>query len=668
MPRDVLSYCRICAAACGIVVTVDGDRVLRVRGDDGHPVSRGYVCAKGRGLPAWHHEPTRLDRPRLRGADTSWDALVTDLAGALDGVIDAGGPDAVALYLATGLAYDAAGQIAASQFLPAIGSRSFLTAVTVDNAPVLVAAELVAGAPMLNPVWDPTVAGVTVFVGTNPVVSHGYGTALADPVRRIREYRAGGGRVWVLDPRRTETAALADAHVPVRPGADVAVLGAIAGALLADGADARELRDHCDAGELAALRTALAGFTTARAARVADVDPDALDALVRELRAAPGRVAVHCGTGVTMSRDGILAEWLRWVILIVTGSLDRHGAGMQFHPGVVQRLRRRDRADPAAVPTGARSRPELPRVLGQVPAVALADEIEAGHVRALVVTGGNPLTAIPQPARLRAALARLDVLAVVDVAESSLTRLATHVLPATGQLERADLTLAEPTALRGGLQATGPVVPAAAERRPVWWMFAALQQAMGRPALGGVDPDLLTDELFLRGVLGRSTLEADAVFTAGPRGIQVDDEPGWVHRDLLPDGRWSIAPAPLLARLAAYRDPPATGFVLAPRREMAWSNSVAYGARADVTPLHLHPDARVGAAATLVTAHGSLTATVVADPTLRADVISVTHGHPETNPGDLTSGTDEVDPLTAMPRVAGLAVELDSPVGTDAPA
>src|SRR4051794_22364583 len=160
VPEDVLSYCRICAAACGIVVTVDGDRVLRVRGDDGHPVSRGYVCAKGRGLPAWHHGPTRLDRPRLRGADASWDELIADLAGALDGVIRAGGPDAVALYLATGLAYDAAGKIAASQSLPTIGSTSFLTAVTVDNAPVLVAAELVAGTPMLNPVWDPAAAGV----------------------------------------------------------------------------------------------------------------------------------------------------------------------------------------------------------------------------------------------------------------------------------------------------------------------------------------------------------------------------------------------------------------------------------------------------------------------------------------------------------------------------
>src|SRR4051794_21141232 len=241
VPEDVLSYCRICAAACGIVVTVDGDRVVRVRGDDDHPVSRGYTCTKGRGLPAWHHGAGRLDRPRLDGADVSWNALLTDPATRLDTVITGSGPDAVGLYLATGLAYDAAGQIAASQWLPSIGSRSFITAVTVDNAPALVAAELVSGEPMLNPTWDPTAPGLMVFVGTNPVVSHGYGTALPDPIGHIRGYRAAGGQVWVLDPRRTETAAAADVHVPVLPGSDIVMLAAVANAVLQDGADEREL-------------------------------------------------------------------------------------------------------------------------------------------------------------------------------------------------------------------------------------------------------------------------------------------------------------------------------------------------------------------------------------------------------------------------------------------
>jgi anaerobic selenocysteine-containing dehydrogenase len=654
--HDELSYCRICAAACGIVVSVDGDRVVRVRGDDRHPVSRGYTCSKGRGLAAWHHASDRLDRPRLHGRDVTWPELLTDLGGRLDAIIGDRGPDAVALYLATGLAYDAAGQIAASQWLPAIGSHSFLTAVTVDNAPVLVTAELVGGDPMLNPVWDPTAPGLAIFVGTNPVVSHGYGTAVPDPVRRVRDYRALGGRIWVLDPRRTETAALADEHVPLRPGADVAVLGALANGLLEEGADERELREHCDAAELRALRAALAPFTLERAATAADVDVSLLERLVAEMRAARGRITMQCGTGVTMSRDGVVAEWLRWVVLIASGSLDR-ASGMKFHRGLIRPLRRRAPTSPARTAPSPTSRPELPRVVGQLPAVALTDEIESGNIRALLVTGGNPLTAFPQPARLRAALATLDVLAVVDVTETPLTALATHVLPATGQLERADITLAELTALESRIQATRPVVEPVADRRPVWWMFAALNRALGRATPGGEALDQ-TDEQYLRGVLRHSRLDAGELFAAGPHGIGTPIEHGWVHEELLADGRWRIAPAPLLERLRAYVDPDPGAFVIAPRREMAWSNSIAYGADASGAVVRMNPGDARSDAITLTSDHGSIMARVVADATVREGVVSISHGHPEENPGDLTSGDIGVDNLTAMPRVAGLDVQV----------
>jgi anaerobic selenocysteine-containing dehydrogenase len=193
----VASYCRICAAACGILVTVEDGTVTKVRGDPDHPASRGYVCPKGRALPAWHHHPDRLDHPRVDGARATWDEALTDLAGRLGTTVADHGADALGLYLATGMAYDAGGQVTAPTWLALLGSRSFYTAATVDNAPVLVAAELVAGHPLLNPVWDPTVPGLLLLVGTNPVVSHGYGTTLPDPVRYLRDYRALGGQVWV---------------------------------------------------------------------------------------------------------------------------------------------------------------------------------------------------------------------------------------------------------------------------------------------------------------------------------------------------------------------------------------------------------------------------------------------------------------------------------------
>jgi len=663
--EECTTYCRICAAACGLLVTLADDRVVQVRGDDTHPVSRGYTCTKGRALGTWHHRSDRLDAPRVDGAAAGWDATVTDLAARLDAVRAAAGPDAVALYLATGLAYDAAGQIAAAQFLPAIGSSSFVTAVTVDNAPVLVAADLVSGQPMLNPVWDPTAPGLTLLVGTNPVVSHGYGTALPDPIRYLREYRARGGRVWVVDPRASETARAADVHLAVQPGGDVELLAALARAVLEDGADETELTRYCRADAIERLRAALDPFSPARAAAATGLPVARVEALITEVLGAPGRLAIHCGTGLTMARDGVVAEWLRWVLLILTGSLDRAG-GMQFHRGALSRWRRPVPAvsEPGPEPT-APARPELPRVLGQLAAVALVDAIEAGTVRALILTGGNPLTAFPEPDRVRAALERLDVLAVLDVVESELTALATHVLAATGQLERADITLAEATALRSGLQATRAVVAPGAQRRPAWWILGRVARELGADLFGGIDPDLLSDELILRGVLGHSPVDADALFAAGAHGVAVESEPGWVHDTLLPPDGWNIAPPELIARLRTRRSPTEPPpLVLIPRRAGAWSNSIAYGPGPGPGEVRLHPGtaAAYGVAdddrVELRTDHGALTAPVRLDATLPPGVVTCTHGDPLASPGALTSGDAGVDPLTAMPRASGVTVTL----------
>lgn len=625
------SYCRICAAACGIVVEVEGDRVVGVAGDPEHPVSRGYTCPKGRALGAFHHSPARLDRPRLRGRDASWDEALADLATRLD-------PLTTGFYLATGFGFDSAAQVASMTWFAGLGSPQLYTAVTVDNAPVLTAAELVTGQPMLNPVWDPEAPGLLLLFGINPVVSHGYGTAMADPITRLRRYRSLGGRVWVLDPRRSHSAANADIHVAVRPGSDTAVLAWLCRELLVD-------RPDLAPADVATLREVLAPFTAERACAAAGAD---VTPLLDEVRANVGRLAVMCGTGLTMSRDGVLAEWLRWVLLAITGSLDT-AEGMRFNRGRVMRLARN--MHPVAKP-GPPTRPELRSVIGQYPCVAMVDEIEAGNLRSLVVGGGNPLSAFPDKERTRAALASLDVLAVVDVVDSELTELATHVLPAAGQLERGDLTLAEHVSIRSGIAYTPPVVPPAADRKPVWWIFGQLARHMGRDILGGADPDALTDEAYLGAIGG-----ADVV-AAGPHGLDVPHEYGWVADALLPDGVWRIAPPELVDRLRAH-EPPVDGLVLVNRRDVRRLNSLTYAG--DTEPqVRVHPEDAVGldGLVTVASVHGSLTGSVVLDPTMRPGTVSVNHGRAGADVAHLTSATVDVDPLTGMPHASGLPVTV----------
>ncbi len=667
MGEERATYCRICAAACGVLVAVDGDRVVGVRGDPDHPASKGYTCPKGRALGAFHHGPRRLDRPRLRGTEAPWDEVLDDLGAGLGAVREGSGADGIGFYLATGLGFDSAGQVSSMMWFGSLGSRSLYTAVTVDNAPVLTAAELVTGQPMLNPVWDPEQPGLLLAFGINPVVSHGYGTSMADPITHLRRYRSLGGRVWVLDPRRSETAANADRHLAVVPGSDTSVLAWLCAEVLADGVDPDT---PCAEADLSTLREVLRDFTLERASATAGVDQSDLLALLAEVRGNRGRLAVMCGTGLTMSADGVLAEWLRWVLLVLTGSLDCE-TGMRFNRGAVMRLRRGPY--PPAVAPGPPSRPELRPVIGQYPCVAMVDEIEAGHLRALVVGGGNPIHAFPDIDRTRAAFASLDVLAVVDVADNELTELATHVLPAAGQLERADLTLAENVSLRSGTQYTPAVVAPAAERRPVWWIFGQLARRMGGDILGGADPDDLSDELYLGGLLGHSTLDPGEVMAAGPHGVDIPHEYGWVADELLPDGRWQVAPPELVDRLARHRSPGGVGdggLVLTNRREVRRLNSLDYAGeavgRSPEAAARLHPDEAErrgigdGARVRITSGHGHIDAVVRLDAAVRTGTVSVNHGRDGAPVAALTSGVEDVDPLTGMPWASGVPVRLDA--------
>jgi len=662
------SFCRICAAACGIVVTVDDDgTVSQVRGDPEHPVSNGYTCPKGRALPAFHHRPDRLDHPTVGRNVSTWGGALDDLGARLGALIAEHGPQSIGFYLGTGLAYDIAGWLTAERLIATLGTRQRYTPVTIDNAPALLAAELVGGSSQLNPVWDPDRSTLLVLFATNPVVSHGYGTTLADPVTKRRRFRAGGGRVWVLDPRRTETAALADEHVALRAGTDHLVLAWLVRELLADGADGRELEQACRPEEIESVRVAVAPFDRARVAAATGASTDQLDALLAAVRAAPGQVAVMVGTGVMMSAHGLVTEWLRWVLLILTGSLDRGGA-MRFNDGLLFPLEGRLRApgEPAPPPPGPPSRPELSGWAGQYPCVAMADEIEAGNLRALVVVGGSPLTAFPNPARTREALGALDTLAVLDVAETPLTAMASHILPVTGQLERADLSMLENVGFRNGTAFTPAMVPAGASRQPAWWVLAQVARRLGVDALGGQrDPDASSDEDVLRGLARGARVPFDEIVANGPHGTTTTPADGWVHDNVLHEGRWHLAPTAMIERLhqLAQDHRPSPALVLVPRRQVRTVNATAYG-RPDPARIVLHPldgaDAGVGDADAMriTSTHGTLTGIATLDPTIAPGTVAVTHGRGELLVSNLIGSVDDVDPLTGMPQASGVAVTI----------
>jgi anaerobic selenocysteine-containing dehydrogenase len=668
------TFCRLCISLCGLLVSTEGDHVVKVTGDPQHPVSHGYTCPKGRALGHLHHDSRRLDRPLVRRGDrlvdSTWDECLDDLATRITRIVAESGPDAVGIYLGTASAFDANGRRAAERLFRAIGSRSKYTATTVDTPCKPLVSELMTGNPTLVPAFDQERARLMLLFGINPVVSHGHFSALPMPAARLREVTARGGEVWVVDPRRTETAAVASRHLAIRPGTDYAVLAYLVCELLADGADTDYLAEHASGVPQLAAAVAPYDLRTA-AARAGVTEADLADLLAAVRR--HGRVAGQSGTGLTMSAAANVSEWLLWALHVVTASYDRPG-GMWFHPGFIKCLdeRRWPPGDVRPAP-GPASRPDLPSRWGEIPCAALADEVAAGNLRALLVVGGNPVTALPESGRLVPALRQLDVLAVADVMRTDTTDLATHVFACTGQLERADIPgYVDQFQAEIAGQLTHAVVRPGAERRAMWWCWAQLGARLGHPVLpDGMDPDEVSDEDLLRGLADRSKASYDELDAAESAIVWRTSTFGWVHEHVLPEGRWLLAPAPLVEQLSTLTGPPPLALV--PRRQRRHLNSLLrdgsgpQGTERDEPEVLVHPadaaEHRIadGAAVEVRSRSGVLVGRARIDPQIRRGVVSVPHGFAQPNVNRLTSARDGVDPLTGMVLQSGIEVTLCTP-------
>ncbi|XVQ14726.1 molybdopterin-containing oxidoreductase family protein [Spirillospora sp. CA-255316] len=659
--RTVRSFCRICTSVCGILVDVSGVEVIRVRGDRDQPLSRGYTCTKGRALPRMHHHPDRLERPLMRidgrPRPVTWEECLDDLGARLRPIIDRHGPEAVGVFFGSGIGMDAAGYRMAEALYGAIGTPARFSPLTIDGTAKPLVADLVGGSRSLSARPDYDNAAFVMYVGSNPVVSHGHTVAMPNPRGRLREMRTRA-EVWVLDPLHTETAHAATHHLAPRPGTDYAVLAFLVREILRDGADQEVLRTR--AVDADALSAAVEAFTLERAARITDVPPQDLTRLLAGVRRA-GRVAIETGTGVTMASSANVTQWLAWALMILTGSMNRPG-GAWFHPGFAYRLETFDLpvspADGSFGP-GPRSRPETQSFLGEWPCAALPDEIEAGNIRALLNLGGHLITAFPDATALIPALEKLEVFATLEIIGNETTALSTHVLPTKDQLERADVTLWDFLSPRVCAQHSPAVVEPVGDRRSTWWILAELGRRLGHE-LADTTGEQATDDARLATIGRRGRKPFEELVAQGWAEAPRELPAPWVERHLERLGGWRLAPRLLVEQLAELREP--APLVLVPRRQKHHLNSqLTY--LGDSPEIIVHPDdaAAAGVADGLPlavrSAHGELTGVAKVDPSIRRGAVSVPHGHEGANVNALTS-KDEIDLITGMARYSGIPVSL----------
>ncbi len=676
--------CHICEANCGLLVTLEGTRVAAIRGDPDDVLSRGHICPKAVAIADIEADPDRLRHPVRRvgtaWVPVSWEEAFADI-GARYAAIKAAGFEG-ALYIGNPSAHNYALGLAFPGLKKAMATPNVFSASTVDQIPQQLVQMWMYGHNALWPIPDIDRTRLLVIVGANPLASNGSTWTVPDVRGRIRELRARGGRLVVVDPRRTETAEAADRHLFIRPGTDPAFLIALLLALdeggwVAPGRLGPFLEGWADA--WAALRR----FEVPALSASCGVPEEAIRGLAAALGSGAPAV-VYGRIGVSTAAFGSLNHWLIQLLNIATGNLDREGGAMFSSPAV-------DLVAGSGPGHHGRYRSRVsghPELLGEFPAVALAEEIltpGAGQVRALVVVAGNPVLSNPDGRTLDRALETLELMVSVDMYVTATSRHAHYILPPSGPLSRDHYPLAlGPIAVRNFAKYSPALLPVPAGEKTDWEIVTelarAVAQARGLPAPNPVPPRVMLDGLLKRRGLSLERLEAH------PHGLDL----GALEAGRLPgrlrEGVIRCAPPALRAdldRLAATLAEPPAGLLLIGRRHIRSNNSWLHNSRRLVKgpercTLMIHPeDARArgiadGARVRVVSAAGAIEVPAEVTDSVMPGTVSLPHGYghgregvrlsvARTRPGasinDLTC-RDRYDPLSGNAAFSGTPVEV----------
>ncbi|MFZ5757534.1 MAG: molybdopterin oxidoreductase family protein [Pseudomonadota bacterium] len=434
--------CNLCEALCGIEIHTRGDEIVAIRGDKQDPLSRGHICPKAVALQDLHNDPDRLRQPVRRTADgwepISWEDAFEDVVDNLRRIQKEHGRNAVGMYFGNPTAHNHGALLMLPALIRALHTRSRFSATSVDQLPHMLACLEMFGNQAMFPIPDLDRTDFFLCIGANPVASNGSIMTAPDIVNRLKAIGKRKGRVVVVDPRRTETAEIADQHLFVRPGTDALLVAALINVLFAERkVKLGRVADHVDGVE--SLQKRVRPFTPEAVAPHCGVEADAIRELALSFAAAKSAIA-YCRVGTCTSAFSAVSAWLVYALNVITGNLDRPGGVMFPKPAVdVTAL---------AVLSGQtghfnawQSRVSgLPEFGGELPAVVMAEEILTpgeGQIRAMVTHAGNPVLSTPNGKQLDEALAQLDYMVSIDIYINETTRHANIILPPTGHLEHA---------------------------------------------------------------------------------------------------------------------------------------------------------------------------------------------------------------------------------------
>jgi anaerobic selenocysteine-containing dehydrogenase len=686
------------------MLMVDGDRVTDIRGDADDVLSHGHICPKALALREIHEDPDRLRHPLRRTRSgwekATWDEALDEAAERIHELQQRHGRDAIGMYTGNPSAHDHGAALGAPLFGALLRTKNRFDANSQDANPKLFASLRMFGELTSLTVPDVDRTDFFLILGANPAASNGSLMSLGDARRRIHGIRERGGRVVLVDPRRSETAEWADEHHAIRPGGDAALLASMLHVVFAEG-----LGDDRRASEMATgistLAAAVQSFSPERVTGAIGLEA----AVVRDLarRFAKARTAVAYGRiGLCQSLFGPVAIWLAEALNVVTGNFDRPGGSMFTKPAVdITRT-----AHIVGLNGAGRFRSrvrKLPEVGGMLPAATMAEEMETagpGQVRGLVTLAGNPVLSVPSGERLARALAELDFMVSIDLYVNETTRHAHVILPPASALERSHYDLVFHTlAVRNTAKWSPPALAPTKDARHDWdilWSLAS--RIVGHRAGGGFvgraarramelarpSPDRVLD-LMLRTGPYRQSLEK---LRAAEHGIDLGPlVPMRHHRVRHPGGMVDLAPPELvadLARVGTWIDNQVCGgLVLIGRRHLRSNNSWMHNAPSlvkgpDRSSLMMHPEdasargLKTGDRVRMESRAGAVEVRLEVTPKVRPGVVSLPHGFGHAVASDtlrvagtvaganMNAVTDDafVEPLTGTAVLSGVPVSV----------
>ena len=722
--------CPTCEACCGLRIHVDREArsILRIEGDPEDFRSRGYVCPKSQAMKAVYEDPDRITKPLRKRADghfeeIGWDEAFRYAAEKLRPIREKFGSQALGVFIGEPTGHNLGALLYTTLFMRALETPRAYSSATMDQFPKNVTLKLMYGDGWMFVIPDVKRTDLFICMGGNPVVSQGSLMGTPDVPGVLKAIRKRGGRVIVIDPRRTETAELADEHHFIRPGTDAYFLAAMIQVFFAE--------NLVKLGRFAAftdgvdeIRALCQEFTPEAVAGVTGIPAATIRAIAREY-ATTKRAALYGRIGTCTQEFGTLASWLLDVAGILTGHFDEEGCMMFPRPAAGQ-TEPGEATAPMSVGAYRTIARGLPSIDGQLPAGAMAEEIEASsagehRMRALITAAANPVLSAPNGNRLAAALGELDFMVSVDIYVNETTSHADLILPTTVSVEEENFDFTYATTCSHNYACWSPALFAPpADAMPHWEVLMRLVEAttgvtlaqLDDAMVGGIAASLARAGGRCEGKTPAALIEAigdergplrilDLMLRGGPYGDRFDaSRPGLSLRALrecgglvdlgplqsrlpetlkTPDRRIPLAHPYITADLPRLRAALAEGgrkerLLLVGRRQVRNMNSWLHNARVlakgrDRCTLLVHPDdARrfglaTGEKARVRSKSGEIVTEVEVSDEIMPGVVSLPHGFGHTRPGSRTQIATALQPGANANQLTDEG-PLDVPSGT----